>query len=153
MGTVVASPSHALRRGDCGGRKLDAPTGTSRAGLCFGCFNWLALGLFRHWRSPFSFLQRASAALRAMSRRRAGVILTMRAFVAFRSVTFTDFYADLFNAGDLSAADDLVSVDRILHDAPPGPARLPEPALRPPVPGPPALPRGRAWDDWYSRRS
>ena len=33
------------------------------------------------------------------------------------------FYADVFNAGNLSAADDLVSVDRIPHDAPPGPAR------------------------------
>ena len=84
MGTVVASPSHAFRRGGWGGRKLDAPTGTSRARLCFGCFNWLMLGLFRHWRSPFSLLQQASVALRAISRRRAGVILTIRGFVAFR---------------------------------------------------------------------
>ncbi len=32
------------------------------------------------------------------------------------------FYEDVSNAGDLSAADGLVSVDRILHDAPPGAA-------------------------------
>jgi hypothetical protein len=85
MSTVVASPSHALRRRGCGGRELDAPTGTLRAGLCYVCFSWLALGLSRHWQSPFPFLQRASAALRAISRRLAGVILTMHAFVAFRA--------------------------------------------------------------------
>ena len=69
VGTVVASPSHPLRRRGYGGRKLDAPTGTARAGLCLGCFDWLVLDLFRHWRSPFSFLQRASTAFRAISRR------------------------------------------------------------------------------------
>ncbi len=55
MGTVVASPSHPLRRRGCGGRKLNAPTGTPRTRLCFGCFNWLVLDLFHHWRSPFLF--------------------------------------------------------------------------------------------------
>ncbi len=83
MGAVVASPSHPFRRRGCGGRKLDAPTGTPRAGLCLGCFNWLVLDLFHHWRSPFSFLQRASTAFRAISRRCSGVSFFIRPAALF----------------------------------------------------------------------